>query len=139
MLSNERDPRYFDLYLYDAKTYERTLVYKDEVGYFFGDVSDDGRWIAFGKVQTTADSDIYLYDTASKQMKHLTPHQGQVSNSVAAFDPEGKALYYLTNEGGEFARATSGRYRVAWYRRQQNQPLCPLPQTRDERFCCHRD
>ena len=42
VLTNERDPRYFDLYRYDAKTYERTLVYKDEVGYFFGDVSDDG-------------------------------------------------------------------------------------------------
>ena len=107
VLSNERDPRYFDLYRYDAKTYARSLVYKDEVGYFFGDVSDDGRWIAFGKVQTTADSDIYLYDTASKQMKHLTPHLGQVANSVAGFDPDGKALYYLTNEGGEFARVKS--------------------------------
>jgi dipeptidyl aminopeptidase/acylaminoacyl peptidase len=37
-------------------------------------------------------------------MKHLTPHQGQVANQVASFDPAGKALYYLTNEGGEFAR-----------------------------------
>ena len=115
VLSNERDPRYFDLYRYDAKTYDRTLVYKDEVGYFFGDISDDGRWIAFGKVQTTSDSDVYLYDTTSKEMKHLTPHSGQVSNSVASFDPAGQALYYLTNEGGEFARVKryvleGGRY-----------------------------
>ena len=111
VLSNERDPRYFDLYRYDAKTYDRTLVYKDEVGYFFGDISDDGRWIAFGKVETTSDSDVYLYDTRSKEMKNLTAHSGQVSNSVASFDPEGQALYYLTNEGGEFAHVK--RYLLA--------------------------
>ena len=34
--TNERDPRYFDLYRYDAKTYERTLLYKNEQGYFPG-------------------------------------------------------------------------------------------------------
>jgi hypothetical protein len=27
VLSNERDPRFFDLYRYDARTYERTLFY----------------------------------------------------------------------------------------------------------------
>lgn len=111
VLTNERDPRYFDLYRYDAKTYARTLHYKDEVGYFFGDVTDDGAYVALNKVQTTADSDVYLYETATRQMKHLTPHQGQVSNGAEGFDPEGKALYYLTNEGGEFARVK--RYLLA--------------------------
>ncbi|HEY6547582.1 MAG TPA: S9 family peptidase [Vicinamibacteria bacterium] len=104
VLTNERDPRYFDLYRYDAKSYARVLHYKDDAGYFYGDATDDGAFIALVKVQTTADSDIYLYETATKQMKHLTPHQGQVANQVASFDPAGKALYYLTNQGGEFAR-----------------------------------
>jgi dipeptidyl aminopeptidase/acylaminoacyl peptidase len=111
VLTNERDPRFFDLYRYDAKTYERILHYKDEVGYNFGDVTDDGAWIALDKVQTTADSDVYLYNTATKAMKHLTPHTGQVSNSVQRFDPDQGALYYLTNEGGEFARVK--RYTLA--------------------------
>ena len=104
VLTNERDPRFFDLYRYDAKTYARTLHYKDEVGYNFGDVTDDGAWIALDKVQTTADSDVYLYNAGTKAMKHLTPHSGQVSNGVQGFDPGQAALYYLTNEGGEFAR-----------------------------------
>jgi dipeptidyl aminopeptidase/acylaminoacyl peptidase len=102
--TNERDPRFFDLYRYDAKTYERTLHYKDETGYFVGDVTDDGRFLALNKVKTTSDSDVYLYDSVSKEMKHLTPHEGQVTYQAASFDPEGKALYYLTNAGGEFAR-----------------------------------
>jgi dipeptidyl aminopeptidase/acylaminoacyl peptidase len=102
--TNERDPRFFDLYRYDAKTYARTLVYRNEDGYFFGDVTDDGRFIALGKPRTTADSDIYLHDTITRETKHLTPHQGQVSFGVEAFDPEAQALYYTTNDGGEFAR-----------------------------------
>jgi hypothetical protein len=31
-LTNERDPKFFDLYRYDAKSYERTLLYKNENG-----------------------------------------------------------------------------------------------------------
>jgi Tol biopolymer transport system component len=110
VLTNERDARFFDLYRYDAQTYARTLHYKDETGHFFGDVTDDGVWIALGKVQTTADSDIYLYNTQKQDTKHLTPHEGQVSHGVAGFDPDGQALYYLTNQGGEFARVK--RYRL---------------------------
>jgi hypothetical protein len=34
--TNERDPRFFDLYRYDAKTYVRTLAYKDETGCALG-------------------------------------------------------------------------------------------------------
>ncbi|MGH9428652.1 MAG: TolB family protein [Terriglobia bacterium] len=33
VLTNERDGRFFDVYRYDAKTYERTLFYKEEKGY----------------------------------------------------------------------------------------------------------
>ncbi|HSB35954.1 MAG TPA: S9 family peptidase, partial [Thermoanaerobaculia bacterium] len=66
--TNERDPRFFDLYRYDTKTYARTLVYQDEVGYDFGDISDDGKWLAFQKINTTADSDIYLWNVAAKTM-----------------------------------------------------------------------
>src|SRR5688572_22184008 len=42
--TNERDPKFFDLYRYDAKTYERALVYKDETGYELGAISDDARY-----------------------------------------------------------------------------------------------
>jgi len=104
VLTNERDPRYFDLYRYAAAGYERALVYKDEVGYFFGDISDDGKWIAFNKVKTTADTDIYLWNVEGKIMKHLTPHTGDASFTVETFDRQSRSLYFTTTEGGEFAR-----------------------------------
>jgi hypothetical protein len=39
VVTNERDPKFFDLYRYDAKSYERAMVYKDETGYQLGAIS----------------------------------------------------------------------------------------------------
>jgi len=102
--SNERDPKFFDLYRLDAKTYARTLVYKNEKGLEFSEISRDGRWIALGKTNTTADSDVYLFDTQSQAVKHITAHQGVASFSAATFDPASKRLLMTSNEGSEFTR-----------------------------------
>jgi len=101
--TNERDQRYFDIYKLDAASFERKLIYQDTVGYQFGDISDDGKFIAFSKPNTTSDSDVYLYDIATKEMKNITPHQGDVASSPAAFDPAARYLYYQTDEGSEFS------------------------------------
>jgi dipeptidyl aminopeptidase/acylaminoacyl peptidase len=102
--SNERDPRFFDLYRYDAQTYERILLYRNEEGFDLGVVSRDERWIALNRSNTTSDSDIYLFDIAAQQLKHLTPHTGSVSFHAETFDPASRKLLFLTNEGREFKR-----------------------------------
>jgi dipeptidyl aminopeptidase/acylaminoacyl peptidase len=107
VITNERDPKFFDLYRYDAKSYQRSLVYKNEKGHEVSDISRDGRWIALDKANTTADSDVYLYDTHSQALKHLTPHQGVASHSAATFDPDSKRLLLLSNAGSEFNRLQS--------------------------------
>src|SRR5690606_16467144 len=71
--TNERDPRFFDIYKYDAKTYERTLFYENTDGYFPGEVSKDGKWVSLSKVITTSNTDIYLWNAETKETKHLTP------------------------------------------------------------------
>ncbi|WP_395855896.1 prolyl oligopeptidase family serine peptidase [Cystobacter fuscus] len=109
--TNERDPRFFDLYRYDAKSYARTRVYENTQGFDIGDVSADGKWVGLNKSNTTSDSDIHLYNTETKQTKHLSPHQGVASYTVSSFDPESHALYFLTNDGGEFTRVA--RYVLA--------------------------
>lgn len=102
--TNERDAKFFDLYRYDAKTYERKRVYQNDQGYDIGTLSGDGRYIALGKTRTTNDNDLYLLDTASGEVTHLTPHEGNASYSAEDFNPGGTHLYYTSNEGGEFAR-----------------------------------
>src|SRR4029078_3575944 len=72
--TNGRDPKFFDLYRYDAKTYARTMVYENKDGYFISDISDDGQWIALGKPNTTNDSDIYLCTASSNNVKNTSKH-----------------------------------------------------------------
>ena len=101
--TNERDPRYFDLYRYDAKTYERTLFYKNE-GYNIAAISPDGKWVALVKTNGTSDSDIYLWSAAANEAKLITKHEGQADNAPQQFDPKTGGLYYLSNEGSDFSR-----------------------------------
>jgi dipeptidyl aminopeptidase/acylaminoacyl peptidase len=102
--TNERDQRFFDIYRYDAKTFDRTTLYEDKVGYELGAISRDGKWIAFTKTNTTADTDIYLFRAVDRKMTHVSPHTGVAMYSPQDFDPASKYLYYLTNDGSEFAR-----------------------------------
>lgn len=108
--SNKRDPRYFDIYRYDAKTYESTLFYQND-GYFPGAVSDDGKWVSLTKVITTANTDVYLWNADTKTVKHLSPHKGDAQYSPSSFDRASKYLYYTSNDGSEFARLR--RYSLA--------------------------
>ena len=101
--SNKRDPRYFDIYRYDAKTYEPTLFYQND-GYFPTAVSDDGKWVSLVKVITTSNTDVYVWNVDTKAVKHLTPHTGDAQYSPSSFDRESKYLYYTTNDGSEFTR-----------------------------------
>jgi dipeptidyl aminopeptidase/acylaminoacyl peptidase len=109
--TNARDPKFFDIYEMTIADLKPALLYQDETGYQIGDISNDKKFIAFAKPNTTTDADIYLYNTATKEMKHLTPHKGDVNFSPENFSPDSKHLYYLTDEGGEFAHVA--RYDLA--------------------------
>lgn len=101
--TNTRDPKFFDIFEMPIADLKPTLIYKDETGYVFGAVSNDKKFIAFGKPgNSTADSDVYLFNTDTKEMKNLTAHGGDVDNEPETFDPLSKFLYYLSDEGSEF-------------------------------------
>src|SRR5215217_6788246 len=80
--TNERDARFFDIFEMPIDTFKSTLIYKDETGLEVGTMSDDKKYIAFQKNGgSQADSDILLYNTATKEMKNITEHTGDVANS----------------------------------------------------------
>ncbi|HEX5883360.1 MAG TPA: hypothetical protein VFY67_02330, partial [Pyrinomonadaceae bacterium] len=98
--TNERDQRFFDIYEMPIDTFKASLVYKDETGFEVGDISNDKKYIAFEKSGgSQADSDVYIYNTATKEMKNITPHTGDVANSPQVFDVDSKHLYFLTDAG----------------------------------------
>ncbi|HTG95102.1 MAG TPA: alpha/beta fold hydrolase [Pyrinomonadaceae bacterium] len=102
--TNARDPRFFDIYEMPIDTFKPTLIYKDETGLDFGDISNDKNYIAFQKNgASTNDSDVYIYNVRSKELKNVTEHTGDMANSPQAFDVNSKHLYYLTDDKSEFA------------------------------------
>lgn len=102
VLSNERDPKSFDLYKYDAKNYGRSMFFRNETGFDVSEVSNDERWIALERSNTTTDSDLFLYDTTSKKLQQISKHEGVAAYTPSDFDPSSKNLYFLTNDGSEF-------------------------------------
>ena len=107
--TNEREPKYFDLYRYTTDGYSKQLIFRNTEGWSISDISDDGRWIALGKVRNNADSDVYVWDAEDPDAapKHITQHEGNISHRVMTFTRDSKEIYYGTNGEGEFNQAWS--------------------------------
>jgi dipeptidyl aminopeptidase/acylaminoacyl peptidase len=107
--TNERDPRFIDVYRYDARDFTRKLLYKNE-GFQPGDVSPDGRWLSLTKVHSTLDKECHVADLQTGATRQLLAHAGRVANvSPSAFTPDSIGLVVLTNDGSEFSRAVEVR------------------------------
>ncbi len=101
--SNERDPKFFDLYRYDSKTYQRSLIYNNANGYEIGPISNDQHWLALSKTNTTNDSDLFVVNLADAKLTKLSEHKGDANFSGQDFSPDSKWIYYTANDAGEFA------------------------------------
>ena len=107
--TNERDPKAFDLYRYAVDGYERQLVFKNDALWSIESVSGDGRWLALGKTNTNADSDIYLVDLRARRGKPklVSRHAPPVSHEVFGFTADSRKLYYGSDAKGEWVQAWS--------------------------------
>lgn len=108
IISNERDPKYFDVYKYQVNDFSRELVYQNVSGYRIGNISPNGRWLALSKANSNADSDIFLIDL-NTQDKMSMMVAGSEPESVAyglyTFTPDSQQLIYGSNAIGEFNQA----------------------------------
>ena len=108
-ISNGRDKRFFDLHKIriegspkEGNLYTSTQVYQNNQGLDVAAVSNDDRYIALTKTITTNNSDMYLLDTQSGQVKYLSQHTGDAQFQPQYFSLDGKNLLYLTDQGSEF-------------------------------------
>lgn len=118
VITNERDPRFFDLYRYATDGYARTLVFQNDGGFTIDAVSPDGRYLALSKVNNNADNNLFVVDLDAKKPnpKLITKHKGSVEYQALTFTADSKKLVYSTNAHGEFAQAweynlRSGKHR----------------------------
>lgn len=107
VLTNERDPRGFDLYQYEVKNYTRKLIYENVDYRSVQDISANGRWLVLSKNLSNADSNLYLVDLTDERAtpQLITDHEGDVRHVSYSFTPDDTALIYGTNEFGEFNQA----------------------------------
>lgn len=107
VLTNERDAKFFDLYKYDGKSYQRSLVYQNDAGYDVAGISPDGRYLAAIKSRTNADNNVHLINLSVEKPTEtlVTPHQGNITHQVYSFSRDSKTLIFGTDEQSEFSQA----------------------------------
>lgn len=100
--SNKRNPKFMDLYEMDIQSFEAELLFKNEEGYNIGDVSNDKRYLSLSKTITRDNSEMYLYDFQTGELKHISEHEGDINYRPLTFSIDSKTLYFLTDENSEF-------------------------------------
>ena len=116
--TNERNPRFFDVYRYDltakesesgAHSYPRERIFTNDQGFQPGTTSDDLRYVAMNKTTSNKNSDVYLWDAESPKAapRLILSDKAEVSFAPSAFSPDGKTLFYTTDLGGEFRKLCS--------------------------------
>jgi dipeptidyl aminopeptidase/acylaminoacyl peptidase len=101
--STRRDPRYFDLYRMDTKTWAPKLVYLNDKGLNLDDISWDEKYIALTQSVTTSENRLYLYDLVKKELKEISTPDEPGTYGSSYFTKDGRTFIYSTNANKEFA------------------------------------
>ncbi len=109
--ANRRDPGAFDVHVMDvadviadpetAEPGEPTLVSQGEHGFYtIDDWSPDGERLLVSTAHASSDADLFVIDVATGDRRHVTPHEGSVRYSHAAFGPDGD-VYCLSDANAD--------------------------------------
>jgi dipeptidyl aminopeptidase/acylaminoacyl peptidase len=102
-VTNERDPRFFDLYEYQVKGYGRRLLFKNDASYQIRAVSDDRHYVAVSRIIDNATKHAFLYDTHTHSIRDLTSGVTPIASEPQTFSRDSAGLFLTTDEGREFA------------------------------------
>ena len=102
--SNERDPRFMDIYRHDMRTGRAQMVFENPGRDSPAAVSNDGRYLALLRFHNATDMDMYLYDVERQDLKLVSEHTGEIVYWPTSFSPDSQALYYLTDKDSDFLR-----------------------------------
>lgn len=100
--SNKRNTSYFDLWKADTTGWNASLLFQSDSGYTPAAISSTERYIALTKSITTDKNELYLYDRTNKVLKKIS-NDHEATWNPAAFEKNDSILYYITNDGNEFA------------------------------------
>ena len=106
--ANREDPSRFDIYVQKVASganatqlAEARLLHKGPGGYYLAlGWSPDDRWILAYRMESNYNQDLCAIDVTSREVKHLTPHQGDVQYHSPSWSADGKSIYCASTAGG---------------------------------------
>jgi len=104
--SNERNPRYFDIYERDVSTGDTRAFALPDGTYWAERYSPDGRYILISRHESFYHDQLILLDRETGAARSLTPEPGaeHAAHSFAAWSADGHGLYLLSDEGRDYVQ-----------------------------------
>jgi dipeptidyl aminopeptidase/acylaminoacyl peptidase len=101
VISNVRNPKFFDIYKLDTTKWEPTMLYQNDSGYTISNISKSERYIALTKEITTDKNELYLFDRNTNKMKRLS-NNNEATWNTPEFEKNDSVMYFITNDGSEY-------------------------------------
>ena len=105
--SNSRHRAFFDVYVADLSSGKPQRVLEHDGTNSPEAWSHDGGRLVVRRQNTNLDSDIYLIDLKTGEVRCLTPHSGEASYVDPVFAPDDRSILCLTNRDREFGALVS--------------------------------
>lgn len=102
--SNQRNRDFFDIYVMEMASGKEDLVYQQDGSNqpVAWSMQNKQLVVSHSNEQLSLDNDLYLVEIATKEVVHLTPHEGAAQFENVEFQPNGHYLFLTTNLGREF-------------------------------------
>ncbi|HEU5374316.1 MAG TPA: S9 family peptidase [Ktedonobacteraceae bacterium] len=102
--SNERDPRYFDIYERDMGNGTIRLLWQQDSTNFPVSYAPDGTQVIVQRLYSNIFTQLFLLDTTSGEARALTPDTAQGPSEFInpSWSADGTGLYVICNRGRDF-------------------------------------
>ena len=101
--SNRRDEAVFDVYVQgrDETGNDAEMVYEGEGWLTVSGFSPDDDRLIVSEAYSNYDQDVYVLDIESGDLRHVTPHDGDVRYTSVQWGPDGENLYLVTDRDSD--------------------------------------
>jgi dipeptidyl aminopeptidase/acylaminoacyl peptidase len=103
--ANRSDKSRFDVYVQDTNDSkcEARMLRQGPGGYFHArEFSPDGRYLLVQHYPSNSNQFVHVLDVMTGEDRNLTPHDGEVRYLNPQWSPDGKSIYVLTDNHGDF-------------------------------------